>query len=131
MICPSCNTDSMRINISKSGNITCHNCGSFSESGGSSTDKLLTRNASRITDEQVQYEGDTITPYVVDKNTNQAVVNEEFINLYPEQAAQTYTKSELASVGQPDLQPTIETDTKEGIEFSGDASEAIRDIVQV
>lgn len=129
MICLSCSTDSMRINISKSGNITCHNCGSFSESGGSSTDKLLTRNASRITDEQVQYEGDTITPYVVDKNTNQAVVNEEFINLYPEQAAQTYNKSELASVGQPDLKPAEVEQDNSGVEFVGDAETAIGDIV--
>lgn len=129
MRCPICSKESSHIRIDSWG-VGCHHCRGFSESGGSSTDKLLTRNASRITDEQVQYEGDVITPYIVDKNTNQAVVNEEFINLYPEQAAQTYTKSELASVGQPDLKPAAVVQSTEGIEFSGDASEAIRDIVQ-
>lgn len=119
----------MRINISKSGRITCYSCGNFSESGGSRTDKILTRNASRITDEQVQYEGDTLTPYIVDKSTNQAVVNEEFINLYPDQAAQTYTADELKSVGQQDLKSVEVTDMNEGIEFNGDSEQAIGDIV--
>lgn len=129
MICPSCKAESSHIRIDSQG-VGCHNCKGFSESGGSSTDKILTRNASRITDEQLQYEGDTITPYVVDKSTSKAIVNEEFINLYPDPAAQTYSKQELASVGQPDLQPPEITDDKQGVEFVGDEAEAIRDIIE-
>lgn len=129
MICPTCSQESTHIRIDDKG-IGCHNCRAFSESGGSRTDKILTRNASRVTDEQIQYEGDLITPYVVDKTTNRAVVNEEFINLYPEQAAQTYTASELKSVGQPDLQPSVELDDGKGIEFNGDESQAIGAIVK-
>ncbi len=101
----------------------------FAESGGSSTDKLLTRNATRVTEQAIQYEGDLITPYVVDKSTNQAVVNEEFINLYPNQAAQTYTQEELKSVGQPDLKPPVDTDEGKGIEFSGDESDTIGEVI--
>lgn len=129
MICPTCNTESTHIRIDSHGT-GCHNCRGFSESGGSRTDKILTRNASRVTDEHIQYEGDIITPYVVDKNTNKAIVNEEFINLYPEQAAQTYSQDELKSVGQPDLKPSEITDDNEGVEFSGDANEAIADIIE-
>lgn len=130
MICPTCQHGSSHIRITSSGQLGCHNCMGFSESGGSRTDKILTRNASRITDEQIQYEGDTITPYVVNKNTNQAMVNEEFINLYPDQAARTYSQAELASAGQPDLKPAETEQSTEGVEFSGDEADAIRDIVE-
>jgi hypothetical protein len=128
MICPSCRRESSHIRIEQ-WRIGCHNCMGFSETGGSRTDKILTRNASRVTDEQIQYEGDLITPYIVDKTTNQAVVNEAFIDLYPDQAAQTYTAEELKSIGQSDLKPPEDTDTGQGIEFTGDESEAISDIV--
>lgn len=128
MICPTCNHESTHIRIDSRG-VGCHNCRGFSESGGSRTDKILTRNADRITTEQVQYEGDMITPYIVDKSTNRAVVNEEFINLYPDKAASTYTVGELKSVGQPDLKPAVNDDDGKGIEFIGDEDKAIDDIV--
>lgn len=129
MICPTCHHESAHIRVQSNGTIGCHHCLGFSESGGSRTDKILTRNAARITDEQVQYEGDLITPYIVDKSTNKAIVNEEFINLYPNQAAETYTPAELKSVGQPDLKPAQNDDMGVGIEFSGDESEAIKEVV--
>jgi hypothetical protein len=129
MICPTCNYDSSRIRVSATGAITCHNCGGFSESGGTKTDKILTRNATRITEDQLQHEGDMITPYVVDKSTNQVVVNEEFINLYPTQAAQTYTPEELQSVGQGNLKPPEPEDTSD-IQFNGDEEQAIDAIIQ-
>lgn len=128
MICPTCNTESTHIRIDSHGT-GCHNCRGFSESGGSQTDKILTRNAERITTEHIQYEGDIITPYVVDKNTNKAVVNEEFINLYPEQAAQTYSQDELKSIGQPDLRPREVADDTQGIEFSGSEETAVKEIM--
>lgn len=130
MRCPTCKTNSSHVHVGTDGSITCHKCGGFSESGGSSTDKILTRNSTRVTEQQMQYEQDLITPYVVDKSTNKAVVNEEFINLYPEQAAQTYTKVELKSVGQPDLKPQTEVDDGRGIEFTGDESESIGEIIE-
>lgn len=130
MVCPTCQTESSHIRINTNGSMGCHACLGFSESGGSGTDKILTRNASRITEQGLQYEQDLITPYVVDKSTNQAVVNEEFINLYPEQAAQTYTQEELKSVGQPDLKPAVNDDDGRGIEFTGDESESIREIIE-
>lgn len=129
MQCLTCFKDSTHIRVTANGTIGCHNCMGFSESGGSSTDKILTRNAARVTDEQIQYEGDMITPYVIDKTTNQPVVNEEFLNLYPDQAAGTYTADELKSVGQPDLKPP-EAEDKSNIEFSGDENTAIADIIE-
>lgn len=129
MKCPTCTKDSSHIRITPGGAIGCHNCMGFSETGGTKTDKILTRNATRITEQQVQYEGDMITPYVVDKSTNQVVVNEDFIDMYPEQAAQTYSPDELRSVGQPDLKPTVEVDDGQGIEFSGSEQETIKEIV--
>lgn len=110
----------------------CHACLGFSESGGSSTDKALTRNANRITEQQMQYEQDMITPYIVDKSTNQAVVNEEFINLYPSQSAGTFSDEELKSVGQSDLKQAFKSNNKEpeNIEYSGDEKQGITDIIE-
>lgn len=125
MKCANCNSDTAHIKISSTGSFSCSRCGGWPETSGSRTDKILTRNADRITTEQVQFEGDMITPYVVDKSTNRAVVNEEFINLYPDKAASTYTADELKSVGQPDLKPSVNDDDGEGVEFVGDESEAI------
>lgn len=127
MKCPTCKTESAHIRIDKSG-VHCHACGGFGETSGA-TDKILTRNATRIVEQQVQYEGDMITPYKVDKSTNQVVVNEDFIDLYPNQAAQTYSDAELKSVGQEGLKTSISVDDGKGIEFAGDEQEAIKEIV--
>lgn len=129
MICPTCQHETTHIRIDSHG-IGCHNCRGFSESGGTSTDKILTRNSHRVTEEQMQYEGDIITPYIVDKNTNKPIVNEEFINLYPEQAAGTYTQQELKSVGQSDLKQSVAEEDDKGIEFTGDEEDAIGGILQ-
>ncbi len=130
MRCPTCSKESTHIRISTNGSVGCHNCLGFSETGGSPTDKILTRNATRIVEQAIQYEADMITPYVVDKSTNKVTVNEDFIALYPDQAAQTYSQDELKSVGQEGLRPTVDVDDGKGIEFSGDTEKAFGDIVK-
>lgn len=130
MLCPTCSNESSHIRINPNGAIGCHMCMGFSETGGSPTDKILTRNAPRIVEQQVQYEADMITPYVVDKSTNQVVVNEDFIDLYPEQAAQTFSREELKQVGQEWLESTPDTDDGQAIEFTGDEKQAIDAIVK-
>lgn len=129
MKCPTCQTESAHIRIDNTG-IHCHKCGGWGETSGTPTDKILTRNAPRITEQQEQFEQDMITPYIVDKSTSKVVVNEDFIDLYPEQAAQTYTASELKSVGQEGLKPTTDIDDGKNIEFSGSEKQAIGDIVK-
>lgn len=129
MKCPTCQTESAHIRIDNTG-IHCHKCGGFSETGGASTDKILTRNAPRITEQQEQFEQDMITPYVVDKSTNKVAVNEDFIALYPDSAAKTYTQEELKSVGQEGLKPVTDIDDGKNIEFSGSEKQAIGDIVK-
>lgn len=129
MICPTCQTESAHIRVDNNG-IHCHECGDYSESGGTPTDKILTRNATRISEQQEEYEGDMITPYVVDKSTSKVVVNEDFIALYPNQAAETYTPEELRSVGQEGLKPNVDIDDGQGIEFSGEESKGIKDIIE-
>lgn len=130
MTCPSCSKPSSHIRINTDGSIGCHHCLGFSESGGSKTDKILTRNATRITEQREQFEADMITPYVVDKSTNQVVINEDFIELYPNQAAETFSPEELRSVGQEGLKASVEVDNGQGIEFSGSEEEAIGAIVE-
>lgn len=128
MICSTCSNESNHIRITARG-MTCHNCGGWAETAGGAADKILTRNASRVTTEHIQYEGDVITPYIVDKVTHKPIVNEDFINLYPDAAGSTYTADELKSVGQPDLKPAVTEKDMTGIEFSGDESEAVSAIV--
>lgn len=128
MICPTCNTESHHIKVIGDRTV-CHNCGGFSETGGSRTDRILTYNADRITEQQVQHEGDMITPYIVDKSTNQAVVNQDFIDKYPDQAAVTYSQEELKASGNEDLKPPENDDNGSGIEFNGSQEEATKEII--
>lgn len=128
-VCPTCQTKTSHIKVigDRTG---CHNCMGFSETGGSSTDKILTRSSERVLEQQVQGEGDMITPWIVDKSTNQVVVNQDFIDKYPNQAAETFTQEELKASGNESLKPVENDDTGGGIEFKGDEREAIQQIVE-
>lgn len=128
MLCPNCNTNSGHIKL-VGDSIRCHACGEFSETGGTSIDKILTRNSTRVSLQQHEYEQDMITPYVIDKSTNQVIVNQDFVDLYPEQSAQTFTQEELKSSGNETLKVTVEQDDK-GVEFKGDEKKAIGDIIE-
>lgn len=128
MICPTCNTESHHIKV-LADRTACHNCGGFSETGGSKTDKILTYNADRITEQQIQNEGDMIPPYTVDKSTSQVIVNQDFIDKYPNQAAQTFSQEELKASGNENLKPPENDDDGSGVEFKGSQEEAMQEIV--
>lgn len=129
MICPTCNTGSHHIKVlgDRTG---CHNCMGFSETGGPKTDKILTYTADRITEQQVQHEGDLIPPYIFDKSTNQAIVNQDFIDKYPDQAAVTFSQDELKASGNENLKPSENDDNGEGIQFNGSQEEAMREVIE-
>lgn len=128
MKCPSCSEESSRIRVETDGTIGCHNCLGISETGGPKTDKILTRNSDRVTEQQIQNEGDMITPYVIDKNTKQVIPNEEFARRYPNQAAETFTEKEREDLG---VAPAIvDTDDGKGIKFEGNEEEAIEEVVK-
>jgi len=128
MICPTCSTETAHIKVEIDGSVVCHKCGGFSQTGGSKTDKVLTRNASRITEQQIQYEADIIPPYKLDKNTRQVVPNEDFMELYPNQAVDTFTQDELIDAGYGGLKKHQKNDDK-GIKFKGRAQDAIKNVV--
>lgn len=127
MICPTCSAESQHIKVigDRTG---CHNCMGFSETGGPKTDKILTYSADRITEQQIQNEGDLIPPYLVDKSTNQVTVNQDFIDKYPNQAANTFSQEELKATGNEELKPPENDDDGSGIEFNGSQEEAIKEI---
>lgn len=129
MICPTCNTESHHIKVigDRTG---CHNCMGFSETGGSKTDKILTYTADRVTEQQIQHEGDMITPYIVDKSTNQAIVNQDFVDKYPDQAAVTFSQEELKASGNENLKPPESDDNGSGIEFNGSQEEAMEGVIK-
>lgn len=135
MICPTCNHETSHIKILPSGREVCHNCGGFSESGGVKTDKILTRNADRVREQQLQHEGDMITPYVWDEATKKVVLNQDFVELYPVQAADTFTEQELRAAGHGKLIDELkhgewtEQSDDPDVEFKGDEREAIKEIV--
>jgi hypothetical protein len=131
VICPNCKHQTSHLKILPNGNTICHNCGGYAESGGVRTDKILTRNSDRVRDQQHQHEGDMITPYVWDKATDKAVVNHDFVELYPEQAAVTFTKDELKAAGHGRLLERVkeaDPDTSD-VEFSGDEKQAIKGVI--
>lgn len=128
MICPTCNTETSHIKLIAD-KIGCHSCMGFAETGGTKTDKILTRSAERILEQQVQNEGDMIAPYIVDKSTNQVTVNQDFVDKYPDQAANTFTPDELTASGNEGLKPVANDDTGEEIVFRGSEEEAIKEIV--
>lgn len=132
MICPRCSLPSTHFKIL--GDVmVCHSCGDFSESGGVKTDMILTRNSARVAEEQHQHEGDLIPPYVYSKSENKPIVNEDFIELYPDQATGIYTDGELALAGYADLKSerlaNRGEDTDGEIHFTGDENEAIKEII--
>lgn len=128
MTCPGCQGESSHIKVIGN-NIVCHNCGGYSESGGVSTDRILTRNSDRLSEQRVQHEADMITPYVVDKDTNQPIVNQDFIDQYPEQSKDTFSKEELKQSGNQDLVKQ-EQPEDDDVEYSGNEDEAIEEIIQ-
>lgn len=71
----------------------------MNETGGSKVDGSITRNSSRIREQQKQFQSDLIPPYTWDKASKKAKPNSEFIKLFPNQAEKTFTSSELKSVG--------------------------------
>lgn len=128
MTCPTCSHETSHVRVER-GIVGCHSCMGFSETGGSSTDKILTRSSERVLEQQVQNEGDMITPYVVDRSTNQAVINQDFIDMYPNQAANTFTQEELRSSGNENLTPVQDDSMDEDVEFRGDEKQAIKEII--
>ena len=134
MICPRCSTDSKHLKFVND-MLLCHSCGNFGESGGTRVDKILTRNAQRITEEQSKHEGDMITPYVFDKNEKKVVPNADFIERYPEQATETFTDDELITSGYVQVKEFVEeqkrqtTATEPDVTFSGDETKGMGDII--
>lgn len=132
MICPRCSINSTHLKVVGDA-LLCHSCGGFSESGGVKTDMILTRNSARIIEEQHQHEGDLIPPYVYSESQSKPVVNEDFIELYPDRAVETFDDAELAEVGYPDLKSEVIAnrgeEAREQVTFSGNEQEAIKEIV--
>lgn len=130
MICPTCKHQTTHLKILPDGREICHNCGGFAESGGVKTDKILTRNSSRLDEQRQQHEGDMILPYTFNKATKQVEVNHDFVELYPNQAAQTFTADELQAAGHSRLlEATAEPEPDSSVESKGNAEEAIKEIV--
>lgn len=99
MTCNTCHfTSASRIKVIN-GIDYCNNCTSMTVTGGSKVDGAITRNSQRIREQQKQFAADFIPPYTYDKAKHKGVVNKEFVNAYPEQAAKTFTSQELQSVG--------------------------------
>jgi hypothetical protein len=130
VICPTCNHTTSHLKILPDGRECCSNCGGFSETGGVKTDKILTRQSDRVRQEQQQHEGDMLPPYLFNKATGNVEVNHDFVELYPNQAAQTFSKDELVKAGHSHLLERAPASESEDIEFNGNAEEAIKEIVK-
>lgn len=127
--CNSCNTDARHIIIDRHGE-RCEFCGGVSLTSGS-TDKVHSRNIFSIRQSSQEFEGDLITPWTVDKNSGQRIINQDFVDRFPDQAFNYYTEDELQKLGLTKLAEKAESDRAEAIggqdeddvEFDGEISE--------
>ncbi len=71
----------------------------MTETGGAKIDGSITRNSSRIREQQQAYKSDLTPPHIWDKASKRLKVNKEFVKLFPEQATKTFTNAELKDVG--------------------------------
>lgn|SRR3990167_8494346 len=97
MRCRTCGNNSHRILVID-GTDVCSNCG-LQETGGAKVDGSITRNSSRIREQQQAYKSDLTPPHVYDKASRKLKVNTDFVKLFPEQATKTFTNAELKDVG--------------------------------
>ena len=98
MICPNCQQPTSRLRFYKGRAICAREMG-LSEAGGVKVDGVLTRNADRIREQQMKYEGDLIMPHMFDHNKRELVPNPDFIKRYPERITDTYSQDELEAAG--------------------------------
>ena len=97
MKCLSCGNNSHRILVIN-GTDVCSNCG-LQETGGAKIDGSITRNSSRIREQQQAYKSDLTPAWTYDKNKRRTVPSTDFVKLFPEQATKTFTNAELKDVG--------------------------------
>ena len=98
MTCPQCEKPTSRLTVYEHGS-ACANCLGKSESGGPKLDGSVTRSSFRVRDQQRTNEGDFITPHVFDKVQKKAVPNPDFIEKYPNQVKNYFTKKDLKQAG--------------------------------
>lgn len=98
MICPRCSQETHRL-ISRGGVTACADCRGLSEAAGANVSNILTRNSERIRAQQHQFEGDLITPHVIDKAQGKLVPNEDFMARFPDKIATYFTEAELKAAG--------------------------------
>jgi len=118
MVCRTCGEESAYIKITSGGVELCSNCGGFSESSGVDTDNIITRSSQRVRQQHITSEGDQILPHIYDRNQKKAVVNQDFIDKYPNRVKDSYSKQELKKMKW--VQPKMKQDVKAGkVEFEG------------
>lgn len=103
MICQTCQHESGNIRYIPGIGERCHNCGDFSEAGGTKSTGLVTRQSSRIRLQQPQHAGDLVPPHTYDRGSKKWVPNPEFVKLYPDRAKDFHSNDELAAAHMPKL----------------------------
>ena len=116
----------------------CEHCGGIGATGGVRTDGLASRSIFSIRESQKAMEGDLITPYTYDQNQGKMVINQDFIDKYPDQAHNYYSEDELQKMGLNELADKVKLDREASVkgqdatdvEFSGELNEeALQDRV--
>lgn len=127
--CSNCSAEAHHIVINSRGE-RCEHCGDFAVTAGS-TDRVHARGIFSIRTSSQEYEGDTIPPYVVDKNSGRQVINPDFIERFPDQAFNYYTEEQLKEQGLTKLADKAESDRaeaqagqdEEDVTYSGELTE--------
>lgn len=128
MKCATCHSQSSRIIVTPDGEESCHNCGGFSEAGGTKLDGILTRQ--RVRHDAAMGEVNIITPHKYNKQKRDFDINPDFVKHYPQQASEMYTPQEMIKAGMPKLvKPKSKPKADQSVRASGSAKQAIKRII--
>lgn len=138
MVCSTCLKQAKHIKILPDGTELCNFCGEFSEASGPNTTNILTRNAFRVRNQSIKYEGDMILPHTFNKATKRLDVNPEFVKQFPDKVKDYFSEKEIKDAGLPKLATRankikkIEKENKQkqkDIFYSGSTKKALQKVL--
>lgn len=140
MICQNCHCQSSNIKYIPGVGERCHNCGGFSEAGGTRSTGLTTRQSFRIRSEQAQFQGDMTPPHVYDKHSKKLVPNPDFVSQFPDRVGDFHSNEELTKAHMPKLaehsekirrtKKTHKAKLKASVEHAGSAAAGVKRVIK-
>lgn len=126
MVCKTCTQTVSRVRIVR-GIERCTYCGGFSAAGGSRTDGVLSRQ--RVRDQGVKYEGDTLNPWMYNKDEKAFTPNDEFVKLHGDKAHNFYKPDDLKAYPKLAQQLSKAFTSDDSVTSVGEYAPAIQEVI--